>query len=214
MNQTAFYNLSYGVYACTSWKDGKPVGCIANSAMQITSSPATIAVSINHNNFTHDCIKETGYFAITVLGEHIEPTIIGTLGFRSGRDFDKFANVAYDVRGKMPVVKEGVAYFCCKVVNVMETSTHTVFLGEVEDADLLTPDTPMTYSYYHKVLKGKTAKNAPTFIEEKPKQEEKKAQYVCTVCGYVYDGEIPFEELPDDWKCPLCKAGKDKFEKR
>ena len=62
MNQTAFYNLSYGVYVCTSWDEGRPVGCVANSAMQITSDPATVAVSINKVNYTHKCVAETGYF--------------------------------------------------------------------------------------------------------------------------------------------------------
>lgn len=38
-------------------------------------------------------------------------------------------------------------------------------------------------------------------------------QYVCSVCGYVYDEAAngPWEALPDDWKCPLCGAGKDAF---
>ena len=36
----------------------------------------------------------------------------------------------------------------------------------------------------------------------------------CSKCGYVYDEETPFEELPDTWVCPLCGAGKDAFEKR
>ncbi len=49
-------------------------------------------------------------------------------------------------------------------------------------------------------------------------------RYVCTICGYVYDPEIgdpaggipagtPFQEIPDDWICPECGAGKDAFEK-
>jgi len=49
-------------------------------------------------------------------------------------------------------------------------------------------------------------------------------KYVCTVCGYVYDPEsgdaesnIPpgtsFEDLPNDWVCPLCGVEKDLFEK-
>lgn len=40
--------------------------------------------------------------------------------------------------------------------------------------------------------------------------------YVCIVCGYVYDpeenGGVPFEELPEDWVCPMCGVGKDQFE--
>ena len=91
MNPLAFTKLSYGVYVVTSWADGgKPTGCTANSAMQVTAEPATIAVSINHSNFTNECIKNSGMFAINVLGENTAPLTIGTFGFRSGRTVDKF----------------------------------------------------------------------------------------------------------------------------
>lgn len=210
MDPTAFYKLSYGVYLCTSWDEGRPVGCVANSAMQITSEPATIAVSINRLNYTHRCIEDCGYFAISVLGEKCDPKLIGTFGFRSSRDFDKFAGIPYKVR-RLPI-PDGVAYFVCKVVSKLETATHTVFLGEVLEAENLDPDRPMTYEYYHRVLKGKTAPNAPTFNPAEPAKEER-ARYVCEVCGYEYDGETPFEELPDDWICPICGVGKDQFRK-
>jgi rubredoxin len=50
------------------------------------------------------------------------------------------------------------------------------------------------------------------------------SKYKCSVCGYVYNPEegdpdsgiaagTPFESLPDDWKCPICGAPKDAFEK-
>ncbi len=212
MNNKAFYRLSYGVYLCTTWDEGRPVGCVANSAMQVTSSPATIAVSINHENYTHKCISESGYFAIAVMGEKCDPRLIGTFGFRSAKDTDKFKQFPYTVRGKLPIPNDCIAYFVCKVTEKMETTTHTVFLGEVLDADTVKEDTPMTYAYYHKVLKLKTAVNAPTFIEEGKQME--KATWVCKVCGYVYDGDTPFEELPDDWVCPLCGVGKEDFEKQ
>lgn len=214
MNQSAFYNLSYGVYLCTTWDEGRPVGCVANSAMQITSSPATVAVSVNHLNYTNECMKKSGYFALTVLAEDSDPKLIGTFGFRSGKEFDKFAQFPYAVRAKLPVPDDGVAFIVCKIVDTMETSTHTVFLGEVLDADLLRKGKPMTYAYYHSVIKGKTAKNAPTYIAEEKTEKAEKPTYVCTVCGYVYDGETPFEQLPDDWVCPRCGVGKDKFVKR
>ncbi len=41
-------------------------------------------------------------------------------------------------------------------------------------------------------------------------------KYRCMACGYIYDDaneEIKFEDLPDDWTCPLCGVGKDMFEK-
>ena len=207
MNKSAFYALSYGVYVCSSWDEGRPVGCIANSAMQITASPATVAVSLNHNNHTNKCVKETGYFAIAVLGEQADPKLIGKFGFSSSKDTDKFDGTPYAVRGKLPVIDGCVSWFACKVVDVMETATHTLFLGEVTDCDTLQADAPMTYAYYHKVLKGKTAANAPTYREESGT-----GKYVCKVCKYEYDGDL--DALPEDWVCPICGAPKSQFERR
>ena len=165
MDNTALFNLSYGVYVVTAWNEGKPTGCTANSAMQITSKPATIAVSINHDNYTKKCIKDTGVFAINILGESVDPMIIGSFGFRSGKDVNKFEGIDHLVKGYVPVLPQAISYITCKVINTMETETHTVFLGEVTDAGNLKRDVPMTYTYYHKVIKGSAPKNAPTYVE-------------------------------------------------
>ena len=53
----------------------------------------------------------------------------------------------------------------------METSTHTVFLGEVTDGDVLETAPAMTYAYYHNVIKGKSPKNAPTYLPEEEEAE-------------------------------------------
>ncbi|MDE7332601.1 MAG: flavin reductase [Lachnospiraceae bacterium] len=210
MNQNAFHKLSYGVYVVSTWDNGRPTGCTANSAMQITSSPATIAVSINHNNYTNQCISETGKFAISILAEDSEPSIIGNFGFQSGREADKFSKVKYSVEDHMPIVSDSCAYIVCDVIDKMETATHTVFLGEVKGAEVLGDRDAMTYAYYHKVIKGKSPKNAPTYI---PDEDEKKAEdgkvrrFKCEVCGYIYEGD----ELPADFKCPVCGMGTDKF---
>lgn len=207
MDKTAFFNLSYGVYLCTTWDEGRPTGCVANSAMQITSSPATIAISINHDNYTCKCIKDCGHFAVSILAEDNDPLLIGKFGFRSGESVNKFEDTPYEVRGKLPVPNEVLSWFSCKVISAMETSTHTVFLGEVIDAGNLKQGEPMTYSYYHKVLKGKTAPKAPTFVEEPSEQTQNKK--VCGVCGYVFEGD--FDALPSDWACPVCGVGKNQF---
>ena len=163
MDNTALFNLSYGVYVVTAWDEGKPTGCTANSAMQVTSTPATVAVSINHDNHTNKCIKDTGVFAVNILGENVDPMIIGSFGFRSGRDVNKFEGIEHLVKGFVPVLPQAISYITCKVINTMETETHTVFLGEGTDAGHLNKDVPMTYSYYHKVIKGSAPKNAPTY---------------------------------------------------
>lgn len=210
MNNSAFRAISYGVYILSTWDNGRPTGCTVNSVMQITSSPATVAVSVNKNNYTHECIARSSKFAVSVLHEQSAPDIIATFGFSSGRDTDKFSKVEYSVHGMMPVVKNSAAYIVCDVEKTLETDTHTVFLGKVTDADVLENKPPMTYAYYHNVVKGKTAKNAPTYIEEKTE----KGKWVCSVCGYVYDGKTPFEELPDDFRCPVCKQPKTAFVKK
>ena len=109
MDPKAFHTLSYGVYVVSSWDNGRPTGCTANCAAQITSSPATVMVSINKDNYTNKCIADCGHFSLSVLSENSDPSIIGTFGFRSGRDTDKFENVAWQVRDALPVLSDSCA---------------------------------------------------------------------------------------------------------
>lgn len=165
MDRKALQKLSYGVYIVTTANGEKLYGCVANSAMQITSSPARIAVSINHDNATHDQIVESGKFALSVLATDTEPSLIGGFGYRSSRDADKFAEVSYTMQEDMPVPDGAMAWMTCQVVQTMDAGTHTIFLGEVTDCDLVRAEAiPMTYSYYHAVVKGSSPKNAPTYV--------------------------------------------------
>ena len=212
MNTRVFRNLSYGVYAVSTLDGERNTGCIANSIVQITSSPATIAVSMNHDNYTNSCIAKTGKFAVSILSEESDAALIGRFGFQSGKDVNKFDGIDFSIKEGLPVINDSCGYIVCKVIDKMETSTHTVFLGEVVDCDTIGSSPAMTYAYYHNVVKGKSPKNAPTYLPEEDSTPEKTAaQWVCSICGYVYDGEIPFEELPDTYTCPICKQGKEKF---
>lgn len=167
MNKNVFRSLSYGLYIVTTMEGERPVGCTANSAMQITSTPATIAVSINHDNYTNGCIEKTGKFAISILSTNSDPSLIGTFGFYSSKEHDKFENTPYKMVDGLPVITDSNGYIVCRVINKMETSTHTVFLGEVIEGDVFDGETPaMTYTYYHKVIKGTSPKNAPTYLPE------------------------------------------------
>lgn len=212
MDITALFTLSYGVYAVSAFDEAneRHTGCIANSVMQITASPATLAVSLNHDNHTNAVIAKGGRFCVSVLSENTAPATIGSLGFRSGRDAAKYTDTPHTLHGGFAVPDGACAYIVCTVIDSMETDTHTVFLARIDDAENLSKNPPMTYAYYHRVIKGKAPKNAPTYVEEKPKEQ----QWVCTVCGYVYDGDTPFEELPESYCCPLCGALKCAFERR
>ena len=219
MNKKVFRNLSYGVYVVSTLDGERHTGCVVNSIMQITSSPAAIALSMNHDNFTNSCIQSSGRFAVSILSEHSDPSLIGQFGFQSGKTVNKFENIDFHIKEGLPVLNDCCGYMICKVVDKMETSSHTVFLGEVIEGDTIGTSPAMTYAYYHNVVKGKSPKNAPTYIDEQENtpeetsslQEPVSPKWVCGVCGYVYEGSIPFSDLPDSYICPICRQSKDKI---
>jgi len=226
MNLKALHKLGYGMYVVSSRKGDRLNGQIANTVFQITSEPPTIAVSINKNNLTHQFITESKVFTASVLCQDTPLSFIGHFGFKSGRDIDKFDGINYKIgETQAPVVIDNaVAYMEAKVTQQVDVGTHTIFIGEIVDADVLTEEVCMTYDYYHQVKRGVTPKAAPVYIEEKKVEAIKAPKYRCTVCGYVYDPELgdpdggvkpgtPFEELPDDWVCPVCGAAKSQFER-
>ncbi len=212
LNTNAFRNISYGLYVVASLDDTRPIGCIANSIIQVTSDPATLCVSLNKNNYTHDCIKKSGMISVNILPENIDTSIIGTFGFSCSADIDKFKNTNYKLIDSVPVLADSCGYITGKLINSTDCGTHTIFIVEVVSCDIPTEGVPMTYSYYHTVIKGSAPKNAPTYLpEEKIKTEAapEDARYICNLCSYEYVGSTPFEDLPNDFVCPIC--GQKKF---
>ncbi|MBU1056336.1 MAG: rubredoxin [Proteobacteria bacterium] len=227
MNNSALHKLSYGLYVISSERNGKLNGQIANTVFQITSEPATIAVSINKQNLTHDFIKESRKFSVSILSISAPMEFIGCFGFKCGRDIDKFENINYRMgETGVPVVTDhSVAFIEAEVVGELDCGTHRIFLAEIKNCDILSDEEPMTYAYYHTVKRGKAPKTAPTYQAEEPKtkkQDTGQKKYTCSVCGYIYDPETgdpdngvkpgtTFEDLPDDWVCPVCGADKSSF---
>lgn len=211
MDKKVFRNLSYGVYVVTSKAEDRNIGCIANSIMQVTSNPSVIAVSINHDNYTNKVIKGTNKFGVSILKETTDAKIIGTFGFKSSKDTDKFNDINFKEILEMPILEDTCGYMVCKVIDTIETTTHTIFLGEVIEADDYSSENAMTYKYYHDYLKGSSPKNAPTYEEKSimsSDENSKTKKWKCSICGYVYEGD----ELPDDFVCPICGVGKENFE--
>jgi len=226
MNLKALYKLGYGLYVVSSIKGKRLNGQIANTVFQITSEPPTIAVSINKNNLTHEFIKESKVLAVSVLSQDTPLSFIGHFGFKSGRDIDKLSGINYKIgeTGAPVVTDNTLAYLEARVDKEVDVGTHTIFIGKLVGAEVIKEGEPMTYAYYHQVKRGTTPKTAPSYIEEKKEAAAKMAKYKCTVCGYIYDPELgdpdggikpgtPFEQIPDDWVCPVCGAAKSEFEK-
>jgi flavin reductase (DIM6/NTAB) family NADH-FMN oxidoreductase RutF/rubredoxin len=228
MDINVLHNISYGVYIVSSHKDKSFNAQIVNTAFQVTSLPVTIAISISKQNLTHEFIESSSSFAISILAEETPLSFIGKFGFKSGRQEDKFKDVKFKVfdSGCPIVLDNTVAYLEAKVINKFDCGTHTLFLGEVTGSGILKRGKPLTYEYYHQVKRGTTPETAPTFIREEvfPKEAAGTQRYRCNVCNYIYDPVMgdpdagippntPFEELPEDWVCPVCGAAKSEFTK-
>lgn len=226
MNPKALFNISYGLYVIASQKDGSVNGQIGNTVFQISNDPPTIAVSINKKNLTHEYIKASKTFAVSVLSQDVPLGLIGHFGFKSGREVNKFEGVSYKTGNSgVPYLTEyTLSYVEARVIQEFDANTHTVFVGEITDADTLSEGVPMTYAYYQQVKKGSVPPSAPTYSKKEEGKGTVSEKYVCTVCGYVYDPETgdpdggiapgtPFADIPDDWVCPVCGAGKKDFEK-
>jgi flavin reductase (DIM6/NTAB) family NADH-FMN oxidoreductase RutF/rubredoxin len=152
-------------------------------------------------------------------------------------------NVITAKTGAPIVLDSSVAWLDCKVAKSVDLGSHYLIIGEVLDSDEVSDEEPLTYQYYRERYKMFSPKNSPTYIEkslldaetstavEVEKAEEPEHEYifdgesyVCVICGFTYNPEegdpsmgippgTPFEELPEDYKCPICNASKEYFKK-
>lgn len=201
MNNVAMFKLSYGLFVLTARDGDKDNGCIINTASQVTTTPNRITIAVNKQNYTHDMIVRTGVFNVSILDETAPFSLFQDFGFRSGRDCNKFegAEPKRAENGVVYIDNFTSAYISGKVVSTVDLGTHTLFIADVTDAELLSENEPVTYAYYHKNIKP-----APQAVEKK----EEKVAYRCRICGYVHEGE-----LPEDFVCPICKHGASDFER-
>lgn len=198
---TALFKLTYGLFVVSTKEGGKDNGCITNTAIQVASNPNRIAIAVNKQNYTHDLIARTRLFNVSVLTEDAPFDLFKRFGFASGRDTDKFAGFASAKRtanGLLALTAYANAVFSGHVVEAVDCGSHTLFVADITESEVLSSAPSVTYAYYFAHIKPKPA----------PKTEEK-TKWVCKICGYEYEGE----EMPDDFTCPLCKHGKEDFEK-
>ena len=228
MDRAALSNITSGIYILSSMKEGKYNGQIINSLFRVTAKPLTVAISVNKENLTYEYIRTSKAFSISILAINAPMAFIGTFGFKSGRDIDKFAGVGHitGAAGVPIVTDHAVAWLEGNVLQEIDCGTHVIFVGELTGFDKLADGPPMTYDYYSTVRRGKSPKNAPTYTpkEEAGARAGAAEKYICNICGYVYDPEAgdpehgikpgtSFVDLPADWTCPICGADKSQFTK-
>lgn len=168
MNYSALHKIGYGLYIVSARDGDKRNGQIANAVFQVTSEPPKIAVALNKINLTHEMVEKGGVLGVSVLAQDTALSFIGRFGFKSGRDTDKFDGVKYQ-EGKLgvPLVTDHtLAFLEARVLQSMDVGSHTIFVAEIEDADILGDGEPMTYAYYHLVKGGKEPKTAPVYHKD------------------------------------------------
>ncbi len=202
MDHKTMYQLTYGLFVLTSASEGRDSGCIINTAAQVTSEPNRISITVNKMNFTHDLVKQSGKFNISILSEKADFETFRHFGFQSGREADKFSGYAdckRSANGLYYITAGTNGYISATVEQTLDLGSHTLFIASVDDMELLSDVPSATYAYYQSSIKPKPEKTAPAG----------KTVWRCTVCGYIYEGE----ELPADFICPLCKHPASDFEK-
>lgn len=219
MDQTALLKLSYGLYVVGVKNGDSFGGCIVDAIMQVTSDmPPLLMLGSMRNTLTNQLIRENGEFTVSVLRADADPFLIANFGFQSARKTEKWANVEHTVKDGLPVLPDAASCLQCRVLEAKELSTHTVYTCEVTDA-WNGDGEPLLYNDYQKHMKDATRKAFQDFLEAKKqagdaKREERAPQWVCSICGYVYDEDEPFNALPEEWKCPRCGQPKAVFVKQ
>lgn len=209
MDGNALYDITYGLYVVGCYSDGNAAGCIVNTCFQVTSENPALAICLNKKNYTLECIKKNPRFCVSIIAENTDPMIISSFGFRSARDADKYAAFGYDDLDGAPAVKGN---FCGRLIvdaiDFVDCGTHEIVIAKLVDSKGGS-GTPMTYAYYHSVIKGSAPKNAPTYrVESEPALRKEARRFKCDVCGYEVESE---NDLPSDFVCPVCGFDRSHF---
>ncbi|MGN0586519.1 MAG: flavin reductase [Oscillospiraceae bacterium] len=197
MDITSMQKIGYGIYVLTANDNGDKNGCIINTLMQVTSTPAAAVIAVNKQNKTCGMIERSGKFGISVLTEETPFDVIKRFGFASGRDTDKLSGADFietSPSGLAYLTKYSCARMEFTVKSIADCGTHILFTADMTDGETLSDVPAASYSYYHKHIK--------------PKPQPKKG-WVCKICGYIYEGD----ELPEDFICPWCKHSAADFER-
>ncbi|MDY3618668.1 flavin reductase family protein [Agathobaculum sp.] len=207
MNTKALKKLNYSLTLASTAAEGKNFGCIVNSLHQVTSSsPQKFSLSLHNDSATCAAIKKSSVLAVTLLGKDCPKEIVNEFGYKSGRAVDKFASFPFetDAQGCPFLKKDMVARLAFKVLEQVAVGTHTLFICELADAELLDEGDCLTVKEYE--TRGADVPPAAPVYHEL----DANAGWKCTVCGYVRLSD----EIPDDYICPICRAPRSKFVKR
>jgi len=202
MDKSLLFKIPYGIELISSESNGVIGACIVNTVIQITDTPTNLVVSITKDSHTAKLMLESKKCIIGLISDICNLNVIKHFSSQSGNKINKFDNkyndiFKYKLHDKIPHLTESIiCNLICDVKEVVDADSHYLFvLNLTETIEVSKNDMLMTYELYRSMKSSTTS------------------TYVCTVCHYVYDGIIPFEQLPDDYICPVCGEGKSAFTK-
>ena len=187
--------ITQGMYVLTTTGGG----CVVDAVSQVSGGDSPlIAVAVMKKNYTNELLKKNSKFSLSVLSKTVNPEIIKTFGFNSMRDINKFESIeTVEVEG-VNVIKDSLGYMVCEIIDSIDNDTHTLFIRRLVKSELYDDSDAMSYQYYQE--------NKEDLL--RVRTDNGNTAWICTLCGYIYYGA----EVPDDFKCPICGAGKEAFE--
>ncbi len=219
--QEALYTFTNGLYIIGACNAPHYAGALVDALTQISADPPLVMLSMMNHSHTKSCIDKTNEFSISVLSDKTPPFLIANFGFQSGQNIKKWEQIEYRKIKGLPYIDDCIAKLRAKVIDKIKYPHNTLFIAEIiETYEIKENNTPLTYKHYRDTLKPLCykafQKNTACDIKTAPHEKGLKIldiskKWTCTLCHYEYKGDIPFEDLDINWRCPLCGVGKDMF---
>ncbi len=197
-NSKITHKITQGMYILTT----EGGGCVVDAVSRVGGSQQPlIAVAVAKRNHSNALLQQNQKFALSVLDQNVNPNLIQTFGFHSSRDLDKLAKAKTREVAGVQIIEDSIGYMVLEKVDAIENETHTLFIGKLIEGDIFDNDAqPLSYAEYQERKADLT----------KTKTTQGQTAWVCTACGYIYYGD----EVPDDFRCPICGLGKAFFKKK
>jgi flavin reductase (DIM6/NTAB) family NADH-FMN oxidoreductase RutF len=135
-------NFATGITVVTTPDtDGKPYGLTVNSFTSVSLNPVLVLVCFDLRLSGLQSFRDSKHFGVSILSEHQE----NMSRIFAKKDADRPPDIFFEGKLGMPLLKNSLAVMECKTVKIYEGGDHLIFLGEVENAELLQPDHPLLY---------------------------------------------------------------------
>jgi flavin reductase (DIM6/NTAB) family NADH-FMN oxidoreductase RutF len=143
-------NFATGItVVSTRDKEGKPYGLTVNSFTSVSLNPILVLVCLDLRLSGLQLFKDAQHFGVSILSEHQED--ISRMFAK--KDAERPPAIYFEGNLGVPLIKNSLAVMECKTIQIYEGGDHLIFLGEVDNAELLQPDHPLLYfrGKYHQV---------------------------------------------------------------